>query len=125
MSYRTTPSFAVGGVAWFDEGLPQPHPPGGWRCYHCGEHFDHWRKARKHFGDPGSKRPAACLIDGEAVARQFHETYERLAPSFGYETRPDTKAFDPSTPNGRLMIAVCSEVAADLLSSSTTEGKDP
>lgn len=41
-----------------------------------------------------------------AKAREFHDTYERLAPSFGYETRPDTKAFDPESPNGQLMIAV-------------------
>lgn len=51
-------------------------------------------------------------VDGEAIARHFHDTYERLAPSFGYETRPDTKAFDPTSANGRLMIAVCSEIAA-------------
>lgn len=48
----------------------------------------------------------------ELLALRFHETYERLAPQFGYETRPDTKAFDPTTPNGRLMIAVCGEIAA-------------
>ena len=51
-------------------------------------------------------------VEGEAIARHFHDTYERLAPSFGYETRPDTKAFDPASANGRLMIAVCSEIAA-------------
>jgi hypothetical protein len=39
-----------------------------------------------------------------------HDTYERLAPEFGYETRPDTRAFDTGSPNGRLMIAVCEEV---------------
>lgn len=50
------------------------------------------------------------MVDGVAVARQFHDVYERLAPSFGYETRKDTKIFDPETPNGRLMIAVCEEV---------------
>ena len=44
------------------------------------------------------------------LARLFHETYERLAPSFGYETRPDTKSFDPESKNGRLMVAVCAEV---------------
>lgn len=48
------------------------------------------------------------------IATLFHDTYERLAPSFGYETRKDTKKFDPETPNGRLMIAVCSRVTADL-----------
>lgn len=42
----------------------------------------------------------------EMLARFFHHTYEKFAPSFGYETRADTKAFDPTTPNGRLMCAV-------------------
>jgi hypothetical protein len=47
----------------------------------------------------------------DTLARKFHDTYERLAPSFGYETREDTKQFDPESKNGRLMIAVCNEVA--------------
>lgn len=47
------------------------------------------------------------------LAKKFHDTYERLAPQFGYETRGDTKRFDPETPNGRLMIAVCSEVLSE------------
>ena len=45
-----------------------------------------------------------------ALARQFHDTYERLAPSYGYETRPDTREFDPNSSNGRLMITVCKEI---------------
>jgi hypothetical protein len=45
-----------------------------------------------------------------ALARQFHATYERLAPSFGYETRAETRDFDADFPNGRLMIAVCAEI---------------
>jgi len=40
----------------------------------------------------------------------FHETYERLAPSFGYETRENTKEFDPKSKNGKLMLEVCSIV---------------
>lgn len=48
------------------------------------------------------------------LARKFHDAYERLAPSFGYETRKDTRAFDPESPNGKLMIAVCAEIVADL-----------
>ena len=44
------------------------------------------------------------------LAVLFHNTYERLAPSFGYETRLDTKLFDTTTPNGKLMIAVCKEI---------------
>jgi len=45
-----------------------------------------------------------------AKARQFHEAYERLAPEFGYTTRTDTREFDPTSPNGQLMIAVLKEV---------------
>lgn len=45
----------------------------------------------------------------EMLARYFHHTYERLAPSFGYETRDDTKQFDPTSKNGRLMVAVAGE----------------
>jgi hypothetical protein len=44
------------------------------------------------------------------LAKLFHETYERLAPSFGYTTRPETREFDPESPNGRLMVAVCGEI---------------
>jgi len=43
-------------------------------------------------------------------AKLFHDTYERLAPSFGYETREDTKEFDPNSKNGKLMLEVCSIV---------------
>ena len=50
----------------------------------------------------------------EKLARKFHETYERLAPQFGYSTRKETKEFDPQSSNGKLMIAVCSEIRADL-----------
>ena len=44
------------------------------------------------------------------LARRFHDTYERLAPHYGYTTRTDTREFDPDSSNGRLMAAVCSEV---------------
>ena len=54
------------------------------------------------------------MTDAESLARLFHETYERLAPQYGYETREDTKEFDAESPNGKLMIAVCGEVAARL-----------
>ena len=49
----------------------------------------------------------------EDLARKFHEAYERLAPSFGYETRKETREFDPQSNNGHLMIAVCAEVLAE------------
>jgi len=44
------------------------------------------------------------------LARDFHDFYEQLAPAYGYETRVDTRSFDPTTPNGRLMIAVCQKI---------------
>jgi hypothetical protein len=53
-------------------------------------------------------------LEAKAMAIRFHETYERLAPSFGYETRKETRVFDPESPNGKLMIAVCGEVARSL-----------
>lgn len=56
--------------------------------------------------------PELSLEDVVRLAERFHETYERLAPSFGYETRPETRQFDPTTPNGKLMIAVCAELAS-------------
>lgn len=51
----------------------------------------------------------------EALARRFHETYERLAPQFGYETRNETRRFDPDSANGRLMIAVVEAVASEII----------
>jgi hypothetical protein len=50
--------------------------------------------------------------EGEAVAwaRRFHECYERLAPQFGYETRKDTRVFDPESQNGKLMCAVMESI---------------
>lgn len=48
--------------------------------------------------------------DAEALARKFHETYERLAPLYGYETRAETREFNVNSPNGRLMLAVCAEL---------------
>ena len=44
------------------------------------------------------------------LAKMFHDAYERLAPKFGYETRDDTKVFDPESANGKLMIAVVGEL---------------
>lgn len=48
------------------------------------------------------------------LATLFHETYERLAPDFGYETRQDTKQFDKNSKNGKLMVAVCFEILIKL-----------
>jgi len=50
------------------------------------------------------------LTDPLALAVLFHVTYERLAPQKGYETRTETRVFDPESSNGKLMIATCAEI---------------
>lgn len=58
-----------------------------------------------------AKKPAAKRqSEAEKLAVLFHDKYEAMAPKFGYETRPDTKKFDPKTANGKLMVAVAKEV---------------
>lgn len=50
---------------------------------------------------------------GLTWAQKFHETYERLAPQFGYETRADTRQFESESKNRQLMIAVCGEIVRE------------
>lgn len=51
-------------------------------------------------------------MSAEELARAFHEAYERLAPQFGYETRPESAVSWENVPesNRSLMIAVAGEV---------------
>lgn len=49
------------------------------------------------------------------LAQKFHRYYEELAPQYGYETRQDTKEFDPNSKNGQLMVAVCERILANLV----------
>jgi hypothetical protein len=53
-------------------------------------------------------------VDALSLATLFHETYERLAPSFGYVTRPETREFNATSDNGKLMVATC-EAVLDIL----------
>ncbi len=48
-----------------------------------------------------------------SLAQHFHNIYERCAPEFGYDTRTETRQFNPESSNGKLMIAVCSEILRD------------
>ena len=52
----------------------------------------------------------------EQLAEKFHETYERLAPSFGYSTRKASRVpwREVPTDNRNLMIAVCGEMLKPL-----------
>jgi hypothetical protein len=53
----------------------------------------------------------------EALARRFHEEYERLAPSFGYQTREASAVpwADVPSANKSLMVAVAREILAWLV----------
>lgn len=68
--------------------------------------------------------PTAAGSEALSLATFFHNTYERLAPSFGYETRLDTKTFDALSNNGRLMTAVCGEVLSSLAATPQVELSD-
>lgn len=57
------------------------------------------------------------LMSDDEMARLFHDTYEELAPEFGYVTRDDTHRFDPDSPNGKLMTTVCQRVRAAIIQS--------
>ena len=63
-----------------------------------------------------SMTPTPDPLRDEDVARLFHDAYERLAPSFGYETRKASAVpwSDVPEPNRLLMVAVASEVRAAL-----------
>lgn len=54
-------------------------------------------------------------VDATYLAKEFHNAYEELAPTFGYETREDTKEFDPESNNGKLMIAVCEQIIKEYI----------
>ena len=53
-----------------------------------------------------------AALTAETLAQKFHETYERLAPSFGYKTREASAQPWAEVPeqNKKLMIAVCAEI---------------
>lgn len=55
-------------------------------------------------------------LDAESVARLFHETYERLAPDYGYRTREASAKpwADVPTQNKLLMVATVGYVLAEL-----------
>lgn len=62
----------------------------------------------------------------EDLARRFHETYERLAPQYGCETRDaSAKPWDEvPMDNRRLMIAVCAEILTHQRAARAAENGD-
>ncbi len=55
------------------------------------------------------QRGIQMINDPLELAILFHQTYERLAPSKA-TTRTRKRIFDPESPNGKLMVAVCTEI---------------
>lgn len=55
-------------------------------------------------------------MEPEQLARMFHETYERIAPRYGYETRDESRTTWEEVPdeNKQLMIHTCQEVIKKL-----------
>lgn len=49
------------------------------------------------------------------ITKEFHDTYEKLASEYTYETREDTKVFDISSNNGKLMYATVNEIVSPIL----------
>jgi hypothetical protein len=66
--------------------------------------------AKKQPAKKTVKKPATPKVSPEAkaLAVLFHDTYEKLAPKYAYETRPETRKFSPNSKNGKLMLAVAS-----------------
>jgi hypothetical protein len=55
-------------------------------------------------------------VTPEELARLFHETYEQLAPEYGYKTREASAVSWADVPEGnrRLMVATAAEVLKHL-----------
>jgi hypothetical protein len=58
------------------------------------------------------------------AARRMHLAYEHFASDFGYETRTDTKVWNPDSANGQLMVAVIRNVFIEQASDAALAGKD-
>ena len=64
---------------------------------------------------PEQKDEALDIVAG-VVACQFHDTYERLAPDYGYETRPESAVpwKDVPAANRALMTATVKVILGDV-----------
>lgn len=52
------------------------------------------------------------------ITKKIHDTYEKLASEYTYETREDTKVFDINSNNGKLMYATVNEIVSPILKAS-------
>jgi hypothetical protein len=65
-------------------------------------------------------------VTPEELARLFHETYERLAPHYGYKTREASAVpwSDVPANNKALMINVADDILAELDRTADTSAED-
>lgn len=70
---------------------------------------------------PQGYAPCVHELTAYELAVAFHQAYERHAPGYGYEIRPETRRFDPESPNGMLMVAVCDEIIERLVICASTD----
>jgi len=64
--------------------------------------------------EPSSVASLRDALTAESLARRFHETYEALAPNFGYETREESrKPWADVPPNNRALMVAVADVLLD------------
>jgi hypothetical protein len=65
-------------------------------------------------------------MNADTLARRFHELYEELAPSHGYETRTETRKpwADVPAQNKALMTAVCGHILRELAAAPSAPQPD-
>lgn len=74
--------------------------------HHSAEAFRLKREIIEKYAPRSTRQPS----DAFELAMAFHRIYERLAPYHGYETKEETRHFDPASTNGKLMLATCEEL---------------
>ena len=94
-------------------GRPDCDGPGSYRCdeFVWGSQCRHWQQRNGGYHAPEGME-TTDPTPAEALARQFHEVYERLASQFSYRTREASAVEWRLVPvrNRRLMIATVQEL---------------
>ena len=79
-------------------------------------------RAERRETAPSEKDDESLELPGTIrLAIWFHETYEELAPQYGYATRPESRIFNAASPNGKLMLAVCRKLRERYAASARAE----
>lgn len=96
-----------------------PEPWSEYKAQDTGHRWAGWlARAERESAQPG-------YMQAIELAELFHQTYEELAPSFGYETRPETREFKHDSPNGALMVEVMRRLRPTLSGQTAESGEAP